>query len=78
MSHCARCGELVETGAHQECEARLRLEPPRYCPRCGRRMVVQLTPTAWSALCSRHGITRSDAVPEVSGMHIQARPADLD
>ncbi|GAA2069832.1 biotin synthase auxiliary protein BsaP [Williamsia deligens] len=35
--------------------ARLGLEPPRYCGRCGRRMVVQVVPTGWTARCSRHG-----------------------
>jgi adenosylmethionine---8-amino-7-oxononanoate aminotransferase len=31
------------------------LEPPRRCPRCDRRMVVQIMPTGWTATCSRHG-----------------------
>lgn len=35
--------------------ARLGLEPPRFCGRCGRRMVVQVRPDGWSARCSRHG-----------------------
>lgn len=35
--------------------ARLGLEPPRYCGQCGRRMVVQVVPTGWTARCSRHG-----------------------
>ncbi|WP_261778530.1 biotin synthase auxiliary protein BsaP [Rhodococcus sp. BP-335] len=30
------------------------LEPPRYCAWCGRRMVVQVFPSGWSAHCSRH------------------------
>ena len=37
------------------------LEPPRFCPDCGRRMVVQVTPTGWTARCSRHGERRSAA-----------------
>ena len=43
----------------------LELEPPRYCPHCRRRMVVQVTPDAWTARCVEHGErtagTRSDA-----------------
>ncbi len=35
--------------------AELGLEPFRYCPLCGRRMVTQVVPTGWTAICSRHG-----------------------
>ena len=35
------------------------LEPPRYCPQCRRRMVVQVLPRGWSARCSEHGLTSS-------------------
>ena len=45
--------------AHQECAARLQLEPPRYCRRCGRRLKVQVSPHTWSATCSRHGTSTS-------------------
>jgi len=31
------------------------LEPPRFCPACRRRMVVQVTPAGWSASCVEHG-----------------------
>lgn len=55
-THCGGCGEaLAGGGSHDRCRARLELEPPRYCPRCARRMVVQITPVAWTARCSRHG-----------------------
>ncbi|WP_199775330.1 biotin synthase auxiliary protein BsaP [Arthrobacter sp. PGP41] len=40
---------------HPACAARLQLEPPRYCPDCGRRLKVQVSPLAWRATCSRHG-----------------------
>ncbi|TNB74556.1 hypothetical protein FHJ30_05025 [Arthrobacter sp. BB-1] len=40
---------------HQGCTVRLQLEPPRYCPECGRRLKVQVSPLAWRATCSRHG-----------------------
>jgi hypothetical protein len=39
--------------------AALGLEPPRYCARCGRRMVVQVNPDGWWAKCSRHGVIDS-------------------
>ena len=51
---CEVCGEA---GTHPACEARRSLEPPRYCPRCRRRMVVQVTPTGWTARCVEHGVT---------------------
>ena len=35
--------------------AQLGLEPPRFCPYCRRRMVVQVVPRGWSARCARHG-----------------------
>ncbi|WP_441293914.1 biotin synthase auxiliary protein BsaP [Arthrobacter sp. 31Y] len=35
------------------------MEPPRFCPQCRRRMKVQVTPLAWTAECSRHGLTSS-------------------
>lgn len=42
--------------------ARAGLEAPRYCQLCGRRMVVQVRPDGWSALCSRHGDVDSTAL----------------
>lgn len=50
---CGRCGKR---GSHPECEAALALEPPRYCPTCRRRMIVQVLPSGWHARCSEHGI----------------------
>lgn len=40
---------------HDRCDRATALEPPRYCGACRRRMVVQVTPTGWTARCSRHG-----------------------
>lgn len=54
---CGLCGELVSTGGHADCGRQLAFEPPRYCAACGRRMVVQVTPTGWTARCSEHGTT---------------------
>jgi hypothetical protein len=39
--------------------AQLGLEPPRFCAKCGRRMVVQIRPDGWWAKCSRHGLVDS-------------------
>ena len=59
--YCDRCGLPLPAAAtgpgHEPCEAARALEPPRYCPQCGRRMVVKVTPTTWSARCPRHGPT---------------------
>jgi hypothetical protein len=57
--YCGRCGRPATGHAGAElaaCARALALEPPRYCAGCRRRMVVQVTPTGWSARCSEHGI----------------------
>ncbi|HWM57839.1 MAG TPA: hypothetical protein VNO83_08395 [Pseudonocardia sp.] len=54
---CDQCGRPA-TAEHPACVRRRELEPPRYCPDCARRMVVQVTPTGWTARCSRHGERR--------------------
>jgi hypothetical protein len=58
---CDRCGGALASGdgAHEACRAARRLEPPRYCPACRRRMKVQILPAGWSAVCVEHGETRS-------------------
>jgi hypothetical protein len=49
-------GELAGTVVTEvPMAARLGLEPPRFCAKCGRRMVVQVRPDGWRATCSRHG-----------------------
>jgi hypothetical protein len=53
--YCDRCGELLASGDHLACFTGRLLEPPRYCTACRRRMVVQVTPTGWTARCSEHG-----------------------
>lgn len=65
--YCPRCGEPLSEAAvdHRECEAALLLEPPRYCPQCRRRMVVQVEPTHWEARCSRHGEISGTNAPSV-------------
>ncbi|HUZ35216.1 MAG TPA: hypothetical protein VMV17_02705 [Streptosporangiaceae bacterium] len=64
---CDHCGQPAAPGAgapgtgHDGCREARAFEPPRYCPRCGRRMVVKVTPTGWSSHCSQHGLTQSPA-----------------
>ncbi|WP_130346296.1 hypothetical protein [Herbihabitans rhizosphaerae] len=60
---CVHCGQPADV-AHPACASpRAALDPPRYCAVCARRMVVQVTPTGWTARCSRHGEqTSSDTV----------------
>ena len=53
LTTCAHCGL---PGEHPDCLRALALEPPRYCTWCGRRMVVQVHPTGWSARCVEHGL----------------------
>ncbi|EHR49764.1 hypothetical protein SacmaDRAFT_1488 [Saccharomonospora marina XMU15] len=62
---CVHCGRAEAPAGHESCRSpRTALEPPRFCPQCARRMVVQVTPSGWSARCSRHGETSSvDASP---------------
>jgi hypothetical protein len=55
MTYCDRCGEPLTGGPHDRCRQARALEPPRYCPHCRRRMIVQVTPTGWTARCAQHG-----------------------
>ena len=56
---CGHCGQPVDHGEHLACAEKLRMEPPRFCGHCHRRMVVQVTPTSWTARCVEHGVTQS-------------------
>lgn len=53
--YCDQCGNPDAAAGHDRCAARRELEPPRFCPDCARRMVVQVDPVGWTARCSRHG-----------------------
>ncbi|WP_433268184.1 hypothetical protein ACQPWR_08560 [Micromonospora vinacea] len=55
---CDRCGEDAAVGGHAPCAVARTMEPPRYCPRCRRRMKVQVLPVGWSAVCVEHGEIR--------------------
>ncbi|MBX6358186.1 MAG: hypothetical protein IRZ05_20350 [Micromonosporaceae bacterium] len=61
MTWCDRCGGALREGSHEACVAARRLEPPRYCPACRRRMKVQVLPAGWTATCVEHGSTSSEA-----------------
>ena len=54
--YCDRCGEALDGADHARCVQARRLEPARWCPQCRRRMVVQITPDAWTARCVEHGL----------------------
>jgi hypothetical protein len=56
---CAHCGQAAGAAGHEACRLALRMEPPRYCARCRRRMVVQVTPAGWTARCAEHGVLTS-------------------
>ena len=56
---CGQCGEELTAEGHERCRQAAALEPPRYCGQCRRRMVVQVTPTGWTARCVEHGTTSS-------------------
>ena len=53
--YCDRCGFPNDDHDHAACEAARKLEPPRYCALCRRRMKVQVVPTGWRATCVEHG-----------------------
>lgn len=53
--YCDQCGEPLAADVHGTCADRQELEPPRYCARCRRRMVVQVMPSGWTAQCGEHG-----------------------
>ena len=55
--YCGYCGRPRAEQVHDGCAEHLRLEPPRYCASCGRRMKVQVSPTSWTATCVEHGET---------------------
>ncbi|WP_446681694.1 biotin synthase auxiliary protein BsaP [Allokutzneria oryzae] len=59
--YCETCGKPLTENEHSVCRARQEINPPRFCGRCRRRMVVQITPTGWAARCGVHGERQSPA-----------------
>jgi GNAT superfamily N-acetyltransferase len=55
-AYCDQCGDPLAPGGHPDCGRRREFEPPRYCPECRRRMVVQVSPRGWTARCTAHGL----------------------
>ena len=52
---CTGCGQ-----PSTDCQGCGReLDPPRFCPECGRRMTVSVIPTGWVARCRDHAELRS-------------------
>ncbi|MEJ7585683.1 MAG: hypothetical protein WKF43_16735 [Acidimicrobiales bacterium] len=50
-AHCTSCGR-----GESDCAGCARpLDPPRYCPTCGTRLAVVVTPVGYRARCRRHG-----------------------
>jgi hypothetical protein len=52
IRHCTGCGLPLD-----QCQGACRreLDPPRFCPECGRRLVVMVTPGYFEAQCKVHG-----------------------
>jgi hypothetical protein len=50
--YCRGCGR-----ESSECDGTCRgpLDPPRFCPECGRKLDVQVTPQGFTARCRKHG-----------------------
>lgn len=50
-SFCTGCGSPLS-----KCPGcRLSFDPPRFCPYCGKRLTVYVSPTTWRARCVFHG-----------------------
>lgn len=51
MAHCTGCGQSADRCAGCGPE----LDPPRFCPHCGRRLTVYVTPGSMRPMCRDHG-----------------------
>jgi dethiobiotin synthetase len=52
-SWCRHCGR-ERAACSGQCQRPL--DPPHFCPRCGRKLVVQVVPTGHHAQCREHGL----------------------
>jgi hypothetical protein len=52
-THCTWCGAALDE--HPAVPCRRELDPPRFCPVCGRRLRVKVHPGGWDASCRDHG-----------------------
>ncbi|MCU0268300.1 MAG: hypothetical protein MUF83_06590 [Acidimicrobiales bacterium] len=50
---CCWCGRSA--GSCDGAACRRALDPPRFCPVCGRRLRVLVTPSGMTASCGEHG-----------------------
>jgi hypothetical protein len=50
--YCTGCGQTVDKCAGS---CKRDLDPPRFCPECGKRLVVMVTPGYFEAQCKVHG-----------------------
>ena len=56
VTYCEGCGRDAAEGDHARCRARrAATDPPRWCVACGRKLVVQVLPTGWTARCVKCG-----------------------
>jgi hypothetical protein len=52
-TYCRWCGTaMVE---HPDIACRRELDPPRFCPECGRRLRVKVHTAGYEAACRDHG-----------------------
>ena len=49
---CTGCGQVIA-----DCDGLCRrpLDPPHFCPECGRKLVVHVSPVRAEARCKTHG-----------------------
>jgi hypothetical protein len=50
---CRWCGTAISD--HPALDCRRELDPPRFCPQCGRRLRVQVHTAGYEASCRDHG-----------------------
>ena len=69
--YCGHCGEAVDARSHDACNERLRMEPPRFCTHCHRRMQVQVIDTAGLETAVQGGSMFEDHPAAGGGLFLQ-------